>query len=274
MVPEGDGVRAFWLDGRATVEGRPMTLRTARIGETVERETATRLDESVCDCCNTAAVVTADGPLVVYRDRTGDEIRDHRVVRFTDGAWSKPEVLAEDGWEIAACPVNGPAAAVSGDSVWVAWFTAAGGVPRVLAARSTDGGRTFGPPLRISGDGADGATPPLGRIDLEADPSGSGDAFVSWLGTAEGTDGERIAAVRVRRLTSTGDSTESVGPVVELARTEGSRASGVPRMVADPGGAEGGGDRLVFAWVEPGPPGGAESGSLRLAALPTAAVPR
>jgi hypothetical protein len=70
MVPEGDGVRAFWLDGRATTEGHPMTLRTVRIGAEIERETEAELDASVCDCCNTAAVVADGEPVVFYRDRT------------------------------------------------------------------------------------------------------------------------------------------------------------------------------------------------------------
>ncbi len=272
MVPEGDGVRAFWLDGRETVEGRPMTLRTVHVGERVERETEELLDESVCDCCNTAAVVTADGPLVVYRDRTGEEMRDHRAVRRIPDGWSAPYEVASDGWKIAACPVNGPAAAVAGDALWVAWFTAAGGEARVYAARSTDAGRTFSEPLRVDAAAAEGAPAPLGRLALVADPDGAGDAFVSWLGTADGADGKRVAVVRVRRLAAgPGGAVPAMGPVVDVARTESSRASGVPRMLFDPTSE---GDRLLLAWVEPAADGGAPGGSrLRLAALPTGAVP-
>ena len=293
MVPEGDGVRAFWLDGRATTEGRPMTLRTVRIGERIERETEERLDASVCDCCNTAAVVAGGEPVVFYRDRTGDEIRDHRAVRRIpaesggeggEASWSRPYVLSSDGWEIAACPVNGPAAAVSGDTVWTAWFTAAGGRARVYAARSTDGGRSFSEPLAVD-DGSvasGGGSPPLGRLALAAaGPEGGGDAWVSWFGTAPaaadrdgGGDGKNVAVLRVRRLSAEGPN-PVMGPVVEVARTDSSRASGVPRMLYDPhpGDSEGaGGDRLLLAWVEPA--GDGERSAIRLARLPVAEVPR
>jgi hypothetical protein len=287
MVPEGDGVRAFWLDGCATTEGRPMTLRTVRIGEEIERETEERLDASVCDCCNTAAVVADGEPVVFYRDRTGGEVRDHRAVRRVEPAadggeagwssWSRPYVVSSDGWEIAACPVNGPAAAVSGDTVWTAWFTAAEGRPRVYAARSTDGGRSFSEPLPVD-DGSiasGGGGPPLGRLALvAAGPEGDGDAWVSWFGTApaatgpDGGGGKNVAVLRLRRLSAEGPN-PVMGPVVEVARTDSSRASGVPRLLYDPGAEE---DRLLLAWVEPA--GDGERSTIRLARLPVASVPR
>jgi hypothetical protein len=260
-----------------------MTLRTVRIGAEIERETEAELDASVCDCCNTAAVVADGEPVVFYRDRTGGEMRDHRAVRRgsaesgaengaesgaeSDGGetgWSEPYVLSSDGWEIAACPVNGPAAAVSGDTVWTAWFTAADGRPRVYAARSTDGGRSFSEPLPVdAGDGGEGG-PPLGRLALAAaGPDGDGDAWVSWFGTAAADGGESVAVLRVRRLSADGP-----GPVLEVARTDSSRASGVPRMLYDPHPE---GDRLLFAWVEPA--GDGERSTIRLARLPVASAP-
>ena len=251
LIPEGEGVRAFWLDGRATVAGKPMTLRTARVTDRVERETEELLDASVCDCCNTTAVATADGPLVVYRDRTGDEIRDHSVVRRTAEGWSEPSRLHDDGWKIAACPVNGPAAAVSGDSLWVAWFTGADGEARVRAARSTDGGLSFGEPVLVDGKA------PLGRLDLE--PDGAGGAVVSWLATTETAEG-REAAVHLRRLGADG----RLGPPVEVARAGGSRATGVPRLLAHD-------DRLLVAWVEPAE--GSRAGRVRVVSLAASEVP-
>lgn len=251
LIPEGDGVRAFWLDGRATVRGEPMMLRTARVTDRVERASEELLDASVCDCCNTTAVVTGDGPVVVYRDRTGEEIRDHSVIRRTADGWSQPATLHRDGWKIAACPVNGPAAALSGDALWVAWFTGADGDARVYAARSGDGGRTFGEPVLIDGDA------PLGRLDLEAD--GEGGAVVSWLATAETEDG-REAAIRLRRLVADG----RIGSPVEIAHAGGSRGTGVPRLLAH-------GDRLLVAWVEPAE--GSRAGEIRVASLAASAVP-
>lgn len=252
MIPEGPGVRAFWLDGRATARGEPMALRTVRITDRIERETEEVLDTSVCDCCNTAALATDSGPLVVYRDRTAGEVRDHSAVRRTADGWSDPYPVHRDGWEIAACPVNGPAVGRSGNTLWVAWFTAAPvegrPAPRVLAAASTDGGRTFGEPVLVDGDG------PMGRLDLAVD--GTGRAIVSWLGRT----GEGEAVIRLRRLVHG----RGAGAPLEVARAAGSRASGVPRLLAW-------GDRLLVAWVEPEED--SPAGAIRLASLPASAVP-
>ncbi|MGD2114486.1 MAG: hypothetical protein PVG07_05530, partial [Acidobacteriota bacterium] len=273
-----DAVHAFWLDGRATVRGEPMTLRTVRLGggPGIDRTSETLLDDSVCDCCSTAAVMTGTGPLVVYRDRTAGEIRDHLLVRGerpADGgiAWGAPRPLHEDGWRIPACPVNGPAAGRLGDTVWVAWFTAADDRPRVLAAVSPDGGRTFGAPVTLDAPGDLGEDGPLGRLDLAvvpADPNGAedpaapvgGDAVISWLG--RDADG---AVVRLRRLGADGRP----GPTVDAARAEGSRASGVPRLLVLANGHPE--PRLLLAWIDPG--GDERPRRIRLAGLPASTVP-
>jgi len=256
-VPDAErpgGVRAFWLDGGPTVDGAPMTLRTVRLAEEVDRASEELLDDSVCDCCSTTGVITPAGTLVVYRDRTGDEIRDPWMVRGGAGAWSAPEPLHRDGWTIPACPVNGPVAGVAGDTVWVAWFTAEGGRPRVLAAVSGDGGLTFAPPVTIDADG------PLGRLDLVVDGSA---ALVSWLDTADDE-----AVIRLRRMAADG----RLGPPVDVARAAGGRSSGVPRLLAvSPDEAGEAGDRLLVAWVDPGDD--ERPRSLRLASLNAAEVP-
>lgn len=276
LIPEAEGVRAFWLDGRATARGEPMTLRTALVTDRVEHGTAEVVDDSVCDCCDTAAVVAGGAPLVLYRDRTEGEIRDVWAARKGAQSWSDPYPVHRDGWEIAACPVNGPVVARHGvhengqdETVWAAWFTGAparegspedaetggrGTHPRVLAAVSRDGGRTFGEPVRVDADS------PLGRLDLAVDAAG-GEAIVSWLGATDGGE----AAIRLRRITADG----RLGPTFDLARAAGSRASGVPRLLAVP--SPDGGDRLLVAWVEPEE--GSRAGAVRLATLPAAAVP-
>jgi hypothetical protein len=116
-VPEGDRIRIFWLDGRETGGGKgSMALRTALVGEHVEK--AELLDSRVCDCCQTAAAMTSGGAVVAYRDRSDHEIRDVAVVRRGRGGWTAPRPVAEEGWEIAGCPVNGPAVAASGGCSW------------------------------------------------------------------------------------------------------------------------------------------------------------
>ena len=70
-------------------------------------------------------------------------------MRFDGANWSAPAPLSRDGWQIGACPVNGPALAAHERSLTLAWFTQANDEPRVWAKRSADFGATFGEQLRI-----------------------------------------------------------------------------------------------------------------------------
>lgn len=222
------GLRAFWLDGRETAKKGPMALRTGLVAKTAGAEEL--LDPRVCDCCQTDAALTSDGPIVAFRDRSDKEVRDIYVIRKTAKGWSQPTPVHADNWQIPGCPVNGPAIAASGRQVAVAWFTAAPPTPRVQIAFSKDGGATFGRPVLIDGD------KPLGRVDLVLDRSG--DAIVSWL-ALEG----KGAAVRLRRVSPKGRA----GAPVTVAATSAARSSGFPRTVLS-------GDRLYLAWVEDGNP--------------------
>jgi peroxiredoxin len=228
LLPEGARVRAFWLDGRATASGGAMTLRTALIGERVEDEKM--IDERVCDCCSTTAVHTPDGPLIAYRDRTGEEIRD---ITIASGPSWQARDLHRDGWRIAGCPVNGPVATAAGRDVAIAWYTDPAGRASVRAAFSSDGGATFAPAVEV--DGPTGGRAPLGRVGLVLDGS---EALVGWM-RARG----READILVRRVAPDG----RLGPARPIARTTADRASGVPRMTRA-------GDRLIVAWTEPSKP--------------------
>lgn len=231
LFPWEDGsLGVAWLDGREIAREREdaaMTLRFTTFGSDGSLGDEELLDGHVCDCCPTSAAVTDEGPVVVYRDRTRDEIRDISIIRHRDGEWTEPEAVHRDGWEIAACPVNGPMASAQGRRLAVAWYTGAQDDPRVLVAFSDDGGASFADPIRV--DGGD----PLGRAAVDLLPSG--DAVVAWLETEE--DGD--ADVRVRRVTTTG----AVSEPETVGRSAASRAAGFPRMVRH-------GDRLVFAWTD------------------------
>jgi hypothetical protein len=242
LWPEGgDSLGAVWLDGRkyAAAEGHgggghgggeTMLLHTALSadgGVGAERP----LDARICDCCQTGQAMTSAGPLVVYRDRSPDEVRDVYVVRRVGGRWTEPRPVHADGWKIAACPVNGPQAAARGERVAVAWFSGARDTARVLVAFSRDAGATWSQPVRV--DDGD----PAGRVDVELLDGGA--ALVSWI---ERTGGE-AAEVRVRRVSPGGGR----GAAATVAATGGERASGFPRMVRS-------GGEVVFAWTAPGDP--------------------
>lgn len=240
LFPVDGRAGAVWLDGRETVSGDPMTLRFATLG--VDGASPDELlDESVCDCCQTSAAIAADGPVVVYRDRTEDEIRDIYAVRRVNGQWTEPRPVHEDGWVISACPVNGPAVAADGRRVVVAWFTGAPSA-RVQVAFSDDAGATFGPPVRVDDGEAQG------RVDVVLLEDGT--ALASWLERAAG-GGQ--AEIRLRRVSPSG-----AGAVLRLADTSPERASGFPRMLKR-------GDELLFAWTQAGDPSQVRTAIGRLA---------
>lgn len=247
-VQEPEGLRAFWLDGRKMADNGPMTLRTAHVEAEPSQEE--QVDPLVCECCQTAAAVTANGPVVVYRDRSDKEIRDIFIVRKTAQGWSRPAPVHADNWEINGCPVNGPAVDAAGRHLAVAWFTGAPPGPRVQVAFSEDGGATFSAPVVV--DDKD----PLGRVDLVLAPSG--DALVSWLATQGQT--AQGASVQLRRVSAKG----TVGVAIPLGEVSAARASGFPRLAIA-------GDRLHVAWVETGANQGPSR--IRVGSLPLASVP-
>ena len=227
LATEDGALEAIWLDGRNFASDvQEMTLRSARVapdGLSAEH----MIDARICDCCQTDAARTAAGTIVVYRDRSDGEIRDIAAVRRVNGTWSEPAIVHADGWEIAGCPVNGPAVAAAGDRVAVAWYTAARDAARVLVAFSSDGGATFGAPLRVDG----GA--PAGRVDVLLLDDAR--ALVSWI-EASGDAGE----LRIRTIAADGATADEP---VTIAAVTGARASGFPRM------ARAGGD-VVIAWTD------------------------
>lgn len=241
LIPLPDGrLGAVWLDGRNMKnmkEGddhapasESMTLRYAAIDADGKLSDEAQLDERVCECCQTSAALTDQGPIAVYRDRSQSEVRDIYFVRQINGGWGSPQPVHADNWEINGCPVNGPSVNADGGRVVVGWFTSAGDTPRVKVAFSQDAGATFGNPIQVN----DGET--VGRVDALLLPDGS--ALVCWLsGNVEG------GAIKVRRVRADG----TLGPASAIAKTDISRSSGFPRMARL-------GNEVHFAWTEFGKP--------------------
>jgi hypothetical protein len=121
--------------------------------------------------------------------------------------------------------VNGPQVAATGDTVLVAWYTAAGDTARVLLARSTDGGATFDEPVRIDEGN------PMGRVDVVLD--GAGQPVVSWLEQRS----PEVSEVLLRRVAG-----GVPGETRIVARTLGARQSGFPRLVVR-------GNEVIAAWT-------------------------
>lgn len=235
LFPHGEGFGAIWLDARGLADSDNgagevgMQLRFTTIAAAGQLGEDLPIDERTCDCCQTSVAVTADGPIVAYRDRSADEVRDIYVARFEQGRWSAGEPVHRDGWKIDFCPVNGPALSAQQQRVAVAWFTGADSLPRVLVAFSDDAGRTFGEPIRIDRGN------PAGRVDVQL--LRNGDALVSWLENAP------ESSLRVRRVSSRGEL--SSDRVITPLTAE--RPSGFPHLIVT-------GDQVVFAWTDPASP--------------------
>ena len=233
LVPYGDNFLVTWLDGRNTVmegmegmdhEGHhgAMSLRAAIIDPDGNKLNEWELDDKTCDCCQTTAVITDNGPIVIYRDRSDEEIRDMSIVRLVNGEWTKPLSIFQDNWKIAGCPVNGPRSSSIGNTLATAWFSAPDGNAMVNVVFSTDGGVSFGKPLRID----DGNS--IGRVDIVMLDKET--AMVSWM------EGSEIKAIKVKQ----NGNKESA---MTIASSSEGRSSGFPQMTKS-------GDNLIFAWTD------------------------
>jgi hypothetical protein len=233
LVPSGDKIFVAWLDGRNAsmedMEGMDhsghhgsMSLRAAWLDYSGRKSDEWELDAKTCDCCQTAAAITSKGPVVIYRDRSDEEVRDMSIVRHVNGAWTAPTTIHRDNWKIAGCPVNGPRVSVRGSALAVAWFSAATEPGSVNIAFSGDDGESFGDAIRVDEGN------PIGRVDIEwiADDR----CMISWM------EGSLIKAAIVHA-----DGRKE--PSITIAESSESRSSGFPQMTRA-------GDRLVFAWTD------------------------
>jgi len=232
LVPYEKGFFAAWLDGRNTGGGHghedgasgAMTLRAAFIGSDGKVQEDMLLDSRTCDCCQTSAVITKNGPVVAYRDRSEEEIRDIYIVRWTGSGWSDPERIYKDNWQIEGCPVNGPVLAAKEDNLAIAWFTAPDQKSEIKLAFSKNGGETFQNPVRIDNGY------PIGRIDMQMIDDLS--VYITWM---EARD--EIAQIMVAHYTGTGILMDQF----ELTENKSDRASGFPRMGSN-------GDKVIIVW--------------------------
>lgn len=199
-----------------------MTLRTAHFDAALKRHDEQPLDLSTCDCCQTDAIVTEGRTLLAFRDRTEGEIRDIFVARHDGQRWLAPVRVHADDWRMPACPVNGPALAARGGDVLVGWYTAAGDVPALKLARSTNAAHGFAAPVVV-----DRGETVQGRVDVALDADS---AWVLWV--RESPQGQTLHLARY-----TPDLSRELQRL-EVARLQGrGRATGFPQLVLADGGA-------------------------------------
>lgn len=244
LVPYGNHVLVSWLDGRNTVGDQPdepgahdhhgeMSVRAAILSYEGNKLNEWQLDNRTCDCCQTTAAITDRGPVVIYRDRSDQEIRDISIVRYVDSAWTEPQTIFADNWQINGCPVNGPRCDAMGSELCVAWFTLKNNQPEVKVIFSEDGGETFGDPVMVSNEN------PIGRVDLVLLDAQV--ALVSWV---------EDSAIWVKKIYANGKT----GEAVQVATTSEARSSGFPQITRS-------GKDVVAAWTD------AESQTLKTARI-------
>jgi hypothetical protein len=223
-----------WLDGRNTAGGHDhdnhgggaMTIRAATITSNGEIIDDVELDDKTCDCCQTTAAITKNGPIVIYRDRSDEEIRDIYISRLLDSAWTAPKSIFNDNWKISGCPVNGPKAVAIDNTLVVSWFTNADKQAKVKLIFSKDSGATFNEPIIID------ETKPLGRVDVAMlDPE---NVLVSWI-----TNIDTKTVIKAVKVHISGQKNDAI----LVAELDGSRASGFPQLEIV-------NDKALFAWTD------------------------
>jgi hypothetical protein len=228
------GLGVIWLDGRdiqlskdlPTFEGGEMAVRFAAFDTNWKQVADSEVKKRVCECCPTTAVVTPDGVVTAFRDRSANEIRDIHVSRLENGKWTPAVAVHNDNWEIFGCPVNGAMLSNSGRNLAAAWFTAKNDEGHAYAAFSSDAGRTWGTPIRLDDQSTQG------RVDVEMLDDGS--AVATWIEFAD-----QRSQIKLRRV----DPSGARSPAVAVAGLADARASGYPRIARHE-------DELLLAWTE------------------------
>ncbi len=216
---DSEGFLITWLDGRNTVEKdedgnqKPMTIRFAEITNVGDIINETELDSSVCDCCQTSMTYTDKGPLVVFRNRTKEEVRDVYVTRNIDKAWENPIPVHNDGWVIYGCPVNGPKAVSNSNIIAVSWFTVLDEIPTVNLSFSESYGSSFGSPIKINDFSA------IGRVDAAF--LNEKEVIVSYM---EGDDNGTY--LRIKKVSIDG----MVSKPITISKIDSGRGTGVPQL--------------------------------------------
>jgi len=218
VIPNNnEGFLITWLDGRNTVKEmkeshhKAMTIRVAEVSKDGAIFNETQLDSRTCDCCQTSITMTKNGPMIVFRDRSNEEVRDIYFSQQSDSVWSAPKPVFNDSWKINGCPVNGPKVVSNTINTATAWFTAAKGNPKVKISFLS--GSTFQEPIVLNDVDA------IGRVDVAF--INDNDVLVSYMETDDyGT------YLRCKKVTRNG----KVSKAITVAEINSGRSTGVPQL--------------------------------------------
>ncbi len=146
-----------WIDQRDKKSG-DLAMAAIWMTESSDRGKTFSADRpivsNVCECCRLTLALDGEGRIFLsYRSvpATGPMFRDIAVARSDDGGKTfHSTIVNHDGWELNACPTDGATMTVDhAGRVDIVWFTAAGDIPRVYIASSTDHGSSFSKPALL-----------------------------------------------------------------------------------------------------------------------------
>ncbi len=211
LAIDGAGrVAVVWLDGRDRDAAREAggtfvgsSLYFAQSADNGARFDANRrLAGHTCECCRTALVWTAEGPVALWRNLYGTNTRDFALANLDTG---KQRRVTDDEWQIDACPHHGGGLAVDGRGiVHMVWFTQ-GRARQGLFYRRIEDGR---------------ASPPMS------------------LGSAEAQAGHAAVAAAGGMVLIAWREFDGRGYVVQAIRsTDGGATWSSPQRLAESGGA-------------------------------------
>ncbi|WKD86925.1 hypothetical protein KCTC32516_02305 [Polaribacter huanghezhanensis] len=218
IIPnKSDGFLITWLDGRNTVKEmkesvhKAMTVRTAEISKTGTIFNETEVDGRTCDCCQTSITMTQNGPMIVYRDRSENEIRDIYFSQKKDSVWSTPVAVFNDHWNINGCPVNGPKVVSNTKNTAVAWFTGANEKPEVKVSFFEN--NTFNKPIILND------IPAIGRVDIAF--INTDEVLVSYMESDNNN-----TYLRCKKVSKNG----KVSKAITISDISSGRSTGVPQL--------------------------------------------
>jgi len=239
MLPNSDSTFLIaWLDGRNMQNhdhdsghshehhSGEMSVRVAEVDSEGKLRNESVVDSMACTCCQTTSSMTSNGPVLLYRDCSENNIRDISIVRQVNGSWTKPVSIHPDNWFIEGCPVNGPKSDAIGNSLAVAWFTGANNKAKIQVLFSENSGESFSKPILIS------ESEVLGRVDIVMIKEG--EAVVSWM-ESKGNETYLFAAKVDEKL--------GTGKPYKVSKLSSSRKTGFPQMEIL-------NNKIYFAWMD------------------------
>lgn len=165
--PNG-AIYAVWLDSRDPEAGPPGTqsvylARSTDRGATFGKNM--RVAAGACPCCRPTVTVSNHGEVfVAWRHVFEGQIRDMVIATSKNNGetFAPPVRVAVDNWKINGCPHSGMTLLAKDRRLYVSWFSE--GTPGHAGVRlswSDDQGKSFAPPVMISGPLLDANHPAL-----------------------------------------------------------------------------------------------------------------